>query len=96
MVQTTDRAKHVRARGIHTRPWCAGGGCAAKVPAPLPTCPNATVGPRNTSWEPGGDVGCCTWHTLHIGATRRLTAEMILDLAEHFYSGVAHRVNLFY
>eukprot|EP01051_Picozoa_sp_SAG22_P015228 SAG22_NODE_1962_length_3242_cov_2.053452_2_plen_442_part_00 len=39
--------------------YVAGGGCEAKVPAPLPTCPNASVGAKNTTWEPGGDSGCC-------------------------------------
>ena len=43
--------------------YMGGGGCDAKVPAPLLSCPNATVGPRE-SWVNGGGEGCCTSHSL--------------------------------
>eukprot|EP01048_Picozoa_sp_COSAG05_P009777 COSAG05_NODE_823_length_7122_cov_13.546917_5_plen_469_part_00 len=45
----------------------------AKVPGPLPNCPNASVGPRNTSWEPGGDAGCCVASSKRIDADGRQT-----------------------
>ena len=48
--------------------YMAGGGCVAKIPAPLPTCPNASVGSRKSSWVPGGDAGCCTATSKRIDA----------------------------
>jgi hypothetical protein len=47
--------------------YMAGGGCAAPIPAPLPSCPNATVGVPK-SWLPGGDAGCCTAKSKRVGA----------------------------